>query len=123
MNKFSKYANRKLHLNVRGEELDIEFKVKDRLELTTIHETKERTEQYNKLITFCTNIIQRSYPDETADTIENFLATNLESFIEELMIESNLATREMFAKPKGDFRSEENNQGGVSSSSASLKKQ
>ena len=125
MSKFEKYANKKLKIIVNGEQLEVEFLVRDRLELATIHECKNQTDQYARLITFCTNILKRSYPEEDPTQLEGFLAINLEAFIEEVMVATNLATREMFRKQRGDFRPEKqetDDKGGVPSDADAAKK-
>jgi tRNA/tmRNA/rRNA uracil-C5-methylase (TrmA/RlmC/RlmD family) len=116
MGKFDKYTNRKMKFSIDGEDLEIEFKVRDRIELAAIHECKNQSEQYDKLITFCGKLMARSYPTEPPESFDGFLVRNLETFLEEVMIGANLATKEQFTKQKevhgGDFR-KEGNQGGV----------
>jgi len=116
MGKFERYAKRKMKFNIDGEELEIEFKVRDRIELASIHECKNQGQQYEKLIEFCTKLLVRSYPDEEKETLDNFLSTNLEKFIEEIMVGANLAKREQFARRNADFRKAEekkDDKGGV----------
>ncbi len=116
MGKFERYAKRKMKFKIDGTDLDIEFKVRDRIELASIHECKNQGQQYEKLIDFCTRLLVRSYPDEDEETLCNFLSTNLEKFIEEIMVGANLAKREQFARRSADFRKEEekkDDKGGV----------
>lgn len=114
MGKFDKYTNRKMKMTIDGQELDIEFQVRDRIELAAIHECKNQADQYGKLIVFCTKILTRSYPTEDEKAFDGFLSTNIEKFLEEIMVGANLATREQFAKQRGnDFRKEANDKGGV----------
>ena len=123
MGKFEKYANRKMKMTIDGQELEIEFLVRDRIELAVIHESKNQPEQYDKLITFCTKLLSRSYPSEPAESFDGFLSTNLEKFLEEIMVGSNLATKEQFMKQKANagFR-QEGNQGGVQAEAAAKPK-
>jgi len=112
MGKFEKYTNKKLKFTIDGTDLEIDFRVRDRLELASIHELKKPEDQYEKLIVFCTKLLTRSYPDELPGGFDGFLVTNLELFLEEVMVGANLATRAAFKKSGGDFR-KEGNQGGV----------
>jgi hypothetical protein len=114
MGKFDKYVNRKMKINIDGVDMEIEFLVRDRIELAALHETKKQDDQYNKLIDFCLKLLKRSYPSEPDGAFDGFLSTNLEKFIEEIMVGANLATREQFAKKSGDFRKKENDTGGIS---------
>jgi hypothetical protein len=116
MGKFERYAKRKMSFKIDEVDMDIEFKVKDRIELATIHECKNQGQQYEKLIDFCTRLLVRSYPNEDEETLCNFLSTNLEKFIEEIMVGANLAKREQFAQRNADFRKKEekkDDKGGV----------
>jgi len=113
MGKFEKYTNKKLKFKIDEVDLEIDFRVRDRIELAAIHEIKTQADQYGRLIEFCTKLLVRSYPEEKDVAVfENFLTTNMEKFLEEIMVGANLATREMFRRP-GEFRKEEGNKGGV----------
>jgi len=107
MGKFERYTKKKMKFKIDELDLEIEFKVRDRIELATIHEHKNQSEQYGKLIDFCSKLLVRSYPDEDPETLEGFLTTNLEKFIEEVMVGANLAKREQFAQRNADFRQKE----------------
>lgn len=114
MGKFDRFKNKKVKISVGGEELEVFFKVEDRLELATIHECRDQTKQYKLLIEFCTNLLKRSYPDDEVSGFEGFLSVNLEAFLEEVMCATNLSTKELFDQKRGDFRKkEENDKGGV----------
>jgi len=112
MGKFEKYANKKLKFTIDGTDLEIDFRVRDRIELASIHEVKKQEEQYARLITFCTELLKRSYPTEPVEIFDGFLTTNMEKFLEEIMVGANLATREMFKRQGGEFR-KENDKGGI----------
>jgi hypothetical protein len=113
MGKFEKYANKKLKFRIDDTDLEIDFRVRDRIELASIHEVKKQEDQYVRLIEFCTKLLKRSYPNEPEGEFDGFLTTNMEKFLEEIMVGANLATRDMFKrKEAGEFRKEAD-KGGV----------
>jgi hypothetical protein len=121
MGKFEKYCL-KPKFSVNGEDFEIDFKVRDRIELAAIYDKKDNQEKYKLMIDFCEKLILRSYPPpdctckelnlpegkycpaciEELKKIDAFLTLNMEKFISELMISTNLIKREDFNKAVED---------------------
>ena len=101
MGKFEKYCL-KPKFSVNGEDFEIDFKVRDRIELAAIYDKKDNQEKYKLMIDFCEKVILRSYPSENASEVDAFLTLNMEKFISELMIATNLIKRDDFNKAVED---------------------
>lgn len=103
MSKFAKYKG-KINFAVNGEPIELDFKVQDRIELASIYETQLAKDKYGKLLTFCQMLLKRSYPEDTDDEINDFLKTNIDSFIEELMIGAGIVKRGDVQKKKDEYQ-------------------
>jgi hypothetical protein len=101
MGKFDRYKG-KLNFDVNGEHFETEFLVSDRMEITSIQDIRGVADKYNKMLEFCRKVIKRSYPTETEEDINAFLALNFEAFVEELMITSGIAKRVDFEKARDE---------------------
>ena len=101
MGKFERYCM-KPKFSVNGEEFEIDFRVRDRIELAAIYDKKDAQEKSIATIDFCEKLIMRSYPSETAADVDAFLTINMEKFISELMIAANLVKREDYDKLLAD---------------------
>lgn len=108
MSKFGKYVG-KLELVVDEEELSLDFRMADKIELIEINTNKK--DVYSKTLTLVSKILKRSYPEDTDEERESFLTKKFDKLLEELMISLELTTRAELEKAKkkleGDFQKAE----------------
>ena len=92
---FSKYLG-KLEVEVDGEKLELDVRLKDKHRLMAIiSRCKDKIEEKDleELGSLFKEILQRSYPNESPEAIEAFLAKKFESFLEGLTIAFGWATK------------------------------
>ena len=103
MGKFDKFIG-KLEFKVAGEEFVIDFRVKDRIALAAVYDSKGNEAKYSAMADFCTVLIMKNYPNETKEAVESFLTSNMDVFASELMISANITKREDYEKAREEVK-------------------
>lgn len=95
MGRFSAWAGY-TEIKIDGMELKLKAKVEDLQQFMDIRGKKENTlVEMHKMVL---GMMKRSYPDENADEIENFVTANIAKMIPELAVAWKLITREELEK-------------------------
>jgi len=76
--------------------------VRDKVGLAMVYDNKDLKGRYDAMIGFATALLQREYPEEKKEEIENFLAVNLEDFMAQLMIAVGVMKSEDLAAFKSE---------------------
>ena len=93
---FSKYVG-KLIVEVDGEKLELDVRLKDKQKIMALMgEFGEKISEdiLDRLTVIYIEILQRSYPEETKESIEAFLTKKFESFMTGMSISFGWTTKE-----------------------------
>jgi len=102
VSKFDKYSTGEVKFKVGGEDMLIHWKVRDKVALAMVYDNKDMKGRYDAMVAFSSALLQREYPDEKKEEIENFLAVYLEDFLAQLMIAVGIMKPEDLAAFRAD---------------------
>ena len=103
MGRFDEYLTGKLELEVGGEKLELDVKLGDKRKFKGMANKDGTTEETLKKIDDCIiEILHRSYPEDSKESLEAFYAKNDVTFLNELLIAFGWLKREDLDKTKKD---------------------
>ena len=102
MGKFAGYLG-KLELDVDGEKLELDVRLKDKQKLLSFSQSKSN-DQIDLMTEVFLEILKRSYPEEPEDELNSFLTKKLESFLKAISIAFGWASKEDMEKLERSFR-------------------
>jgi hypothetical protein len=101
MGKFDEYLSGKVHVEVGKEKLELDIRLKDKRKFKTLAGNQQASEESLELIdNAILEILYRSYPDESKESMEAFYFKNDTEFLNKIMIAFGWAKEEDFQKIK-----------------------
>jgi len=99
MGRFTQYLG-KLQIEVDGNQLELDAKLKDKEKLMKSQESKDNSKKVEIMTEILLDIMQRSYPEEPAEEIEAFVDKNYMEYLQNLMVAFKWAKKEDFEELK-----------------------
>jgi hypothetical protein len=85
MGKFTQYLG-KLEVEVDGQKLELDAKLKDKEKLMKMQESKDSDKKVEVMTEVLLTIMERSYPNEPTEEVEAFVDKNYVEYLQNLMI-------------------------------------
>jgi hypothetical protein len=99
MGRFTQYLG-KLQVEVDGQQLELDAKLKDKEKLMKSQESKDKENKVAVMTEVLLDIMKRSYPEEPIEEIEAFVDKNYIEYLQNLMVAFKWAKQEDFEELK-----------------------
>ena len=99
MGRFTQYLG-KLQVEVDGQQLELDAKLKDKEKLMKLQESKDADKKVDVMTKVLLEIIKRSYPEDPVEEVEAFVDKNYIEYLQNLMIAFKWAKKEDFEELK-----------------------